>query len=101
MPYIDANRRDNVDHIVDLLASNINGIPELREKRDGVLNYVISRLLFQLYKVNYTDMNAALGVLDAASKEYYRCVVAPYEDKKRLENGEVYVDYPRERSNHE
>jgi len=38
----------------------------------------------------YRTMNEVLGAFDAASKEFYRRVVAPYEDEKIEQNGDVY-----------
>jgi hypothetical protein len=60
------------------------------EKVDGRLNYVISRLLAQLYPKGYFHYNRAMGVLASAMQEFYRRRVAPYEDVKISENGDVY-----------
>ena len=38
----------------------------------------------------YAVYNRAMGVFDCAAREFYRRVVAPYEDKKIMENGDVY-----------
>lgn len=38
----------------------------------------------------FADFAEALGALEATKLELYRRVVAPYEDKKREENGDVY-----------
>lgn len=62
----------------------------------GELNYVITRLVDDfLIRSNggvpsYTNINAVIGVLECAKQELYRRVAAPYEDKKRAENGDVY-----------
>lgn len=42
---------------------------------------------------NYEEMNARLGCLDAAGKEYYRRVVSPYEDTKIEDNGDIDLQY--------
>lgn len=58
----------------------------------GELNYVITSLVHNrlLFKgLNYTAVNEVIGVLECAKQELYRTVAAPYEDKKRLENGSV------------
>lgn len=34
----------------------------------------------------------AVGAIDGASKEFYRRVAVPYEDRKIAENGDVYAD---------
>ena len=83
MPYIPEKQRETLDpHIKEL---------SLRLVSDGQMNYVITKLLIGFYGDSYSEMNSALGVLDAVGKEYYRRVVAPYEDKKHGENGDVYL----------
>lgn len=58
----------------------------------GVLNFVLTHLLKQWLGAtpNYERLNAAIGVLECAKLELYRRVAAPYEDRKREENGDVY-----------
>lgn len=67
----------------------LSQLPE-EDNRDGILNYIITRLLLATYQKGYKNYNSALGVLEAVKQEYYRTVVAPYEDEKRKENGEVH-----------
>jgi len=38
----------------------------------------------------YTTYNEVVGVLECAKLEMYRRAVAPYEDEKIAENGDVY-----------
>jgi hypothetical protein len=38
----------------------------------------------------YADFNNAVGALECAKFELYRRLVAPYEDFKMAENGDVY-----------
>ena len=54
----------------------------------GNLNY----FLFKLAKKScscYADYAAFIGELEAAKLEIYRRQIAPYEDKKIKENGDV------------
>jgi hypothetical protein len=60
------------------------------ENRDGNLNYLVSRIIDETYDTRYKDLNAAIGVLECIKLELYRRVVAPYEDTKLKQNGEVY-----------
>jgi hypothetical protein len=59
----------------------------------GELNYIITRLL-RLYVEHrgesYQTFNDIMGALEGAKAEFYRRVVAPYEDVKIQENGDVY-----------
>jgi len=83
MPYLsDIRARLAIDGIVNqftiLFSNNIV----------GHLNY----FLFKLAKVcccNYAQYAAFIGELESAKLEIYRRFVAPYEDKKIQENGDV------------
>ena len=39
---------------------------------------------------SYATINDIIGALEGAKMEFYRRVVAPYEDEKIKENGDVY-----------
>ena len=57
----------------------------------GELNFLLSTIINKyLSTVNYSIINDVVGVLNNVKTEFYRCVVAPYEEKKRKENGDVY-----------
>lgn len=57
----------------------------------GIFNYVITALAVTLTgEPSYFRCAAVrIAMLDAA-QEYYRKMVAPYEDRKAAENGDVY-----------
>ncbi|KKK87638.1 hypothetical protein LCGC14_2751230 [marine sediment metagenome] len=90
MPYIEPNMRGLVDPTINILVVGIKDGTYLGTKRDGVLNYIISSLIAKLYKTSYTELNAAIGMLECAKLELYRRRLAAYEDKKIAENGDVY-----------
>lgn len=60
----------------------------------GELNYIMTEmaltLLFRFGEPNYAEYNAVIGALECCKLEMYRRMVAPYEDKKKKENGDVY-----------
>ena len=59
----------------------------------GELNFAITSLIMRYLGAlggHYSEMNDVLGALEGAKQEFYRRVVAPYEDRKREENGDVY-----------
>lgn len=98
MPYIEQPDRDKFIHEECGGMQTLNSVDEIKVVADkietcGELNYVITRLC-QLYTKNkglrYQQINDVLGALDGASKEYYRRVAVPYEDKKIEQNGDVY-----------
>ena len=43
--------------------------------------------------LRYKDLEEVMGALNGANQEFYRLVVAPYEDRKLVENGNVYDTY--------
>lgn len=90
MPYIDPELRIRIDEEIDVLTDKIVNDESLLAKRAGVLNYAITRLLVALYEKSYTELNEAVGVLECAKLELYRRRLAPYEDEKCGENGDVY-----------
>ncbi len=90
MPYIDQKSRIQVDEEIDVLIEKIERDTSRMAKRDGILNYVITRLIDKLYRTSYTELNAAIGMLECAKLELYRRRLAPYEDEKIDQNGDVY-----------
>ena len=59
----------------------------------GKLNFFFTRILDCLLQergVSYTNINEIIGVLECVKMELYRRIAAPYEDKKKEENGDVY-----------
>ena len=91
MPYIIPAHRDIIDKLINDLIITLKTRWDI-PVRDGAVNYTITRLLDGLYPPGYRSFNAAIGVLSAVQLEYYRRVVAPYEDEKIVENGDVYAN---------
>jgi hypothetical protein len=89
MPYIKPEDRKHFD----LVLLEFESALELHGCTPGELNYVISSLCSLYLKRKgeaYTYHNDILGVLEGVKQEWYRRKVAPYEDKKIVENGDVY-----------
>lgn len=81
MPYIKEQRR------VDLIKSGHDMATA------GELNFIITRILNRYVEqrgTSYQTFNDIVGALEGAKLEFYRRVVVPYEDAKKLENGDVY-----------
>ncbi|MBT7228245.1 hypothetical protein HN859_01930 [Candidatus Parcubacteria bacterium] len=85
MPYIKQKDRDSLDLAIINLANLIKP-----EHRAGELNYIITKLLL-LTKGDgkYKDFNELVGMLECCKQEFYRQQIAPYEDQKIKENGNV------------
>ena len=59
----------------------------------GTLNYQITSLCIDYVKdtgEQYQHYNDVIGALECCKLEMYRRAVAPYEDTKIKENGDVY-----------
>jgi len=87
MPYIKKKDREKVDSDIKKLAETVSGEP--LENQDGMLNYIISRLLLKTYPAKYFSYNRAIGMLESCKLEFYRRFVGKYEDKKIKENGDI------------
>ena len=87
MPYIKMEDRVKYEDVLKELIDILKGLPV--ERIDGELNYIITKILKEAYPLRYFNLNRAVGVLECAKLEFYRRVVAPYEDVKIKESGDV------------
>lgn len=86
MPYIKECDREKFDN-------TFRDLPEI--SNPGELNYLLTVLCKCYISDNnecYQSFNDALGALEGAKLELYRRQIAPYEDIKVDENGDVEVD---------
>ena len=80
MPYIKYNRREDLANGSAMTSA-------------GELNYKITLLLIDYVHakgLSYQTINDIVGALDCAKAEFYRRKALPYENKKIVENGDVY-----------
>jgi len=60
----------------------------------GELQYLIAMMMSDYIsdkdQYDYQTLNDVMGALAGAQQEFYRKIVAPYEEKKELLNGSVY-----------
>jgi len=87
LPYIKAGNRKKYEKILEELVKILKALPP--EEIDGELNYVVTKILKEIYPLRYFHINKAVGVLECIKLEYYRRVAAPYEDSKIKESGDV------------
>lgn len=87
MPYIKSENRAKYERILHELIDTLKSLPV--EEVDGELNYIVTKLLKEIYPLRYFHINKAVGVLECIKLEFYRRVAAPYEDKKIKESGDV------------
>ncbi len=82
MPYIPKDRRHDIDRQF------------AHPQTAGELNFLITTTVWDYIKargISYTTFNEVIGVLECAKLELYRRQISAYEDKKQIENGDVYV----------
>lgn len=79
-------------YVLQKIRDELSLIGELSVNDAGELNYCITTLIVNYLGMvpKYADFNEAIGVLECAKLELYRRMVAPYEDTKCAENGDVY-----------
>ncbi|MBS7637445.1 hypothetical protein KEJ49_00925 [Candidatus Bathyarchaeota archaeon] len=87
MPYISRDKRPKYEKVLEELIGILKSLPV--EEVDGELNYVVTKILKEVYPLRYFHLNRAMGVLECIKQEFYRRVAAPYEDVKMRENGDV------------
>lgn len=87
MPYIQKSERKKFDLHLDRLIEVLSASDPFNI--DGNLNYIITKILKAIYTPRYFNFNRAIGVLESCKLEFYRRAVAPYEDKKIEEHGDV------------
>lgn len=87
MPYIKSGNRNKYNTILRELIETLKALPP--EEVDGELNYIVTKILKEIYPLRYFHINKAVGVLECIKLEYYRRVAAPYEDSKIQESGDV------------
>lgn len=84
MPYIKKDERLFYDRYIDRILE----LP----KPIGDLNYLIVKICLRFLsftKKQYSDYNAIIGMLECAKQEFYRRIVAEYENEKIKENGDI------------
>ena len=88
MPYINTQKRNELDTTIQNLVDNID-----LESWQGDLNYCITKIALKIInktKLNYSNLNNMIGVFECVKQEFYRRMLSTYEDRKIKENGDVY-----------
>jgi len=84
MPYIKQDKRTQLDPYLAELAAKVT--------TEGELNYCIykiSCLLIERLGESYGNYSMCSSAMEHAKLEWYRRRVAPYEDRKIEENGDI------------
>lgn len=84
MPYITRDKRAALDPHIAALAGAV--------ETEGDMNYCIyklSCLLIEKMGESYANYSMCGSAMEHAKLEWYRRRVAPYEDKKIIQNGDI------------
>ncbi len=93
MPYISKEEREQHDPCINNLFTNLNTMDN--DRISGHLNYILFRLAKLLCneqsggKHNYARMAVVSSALSEAQAEFRRRIMAPYEDEKIKQNGDI------------
>jgi hypothetical protein len=98
MPYIVDSMRIKLEPTLGALVAQLKDFDD--EDIEGVMNYTITEILNRRMKPEtgwrYKWINRAIGVLEAVKFEFYRRLVANYEQNAINLNGDigVYSNFP-------
>lgn len=88
MPYIHPTEREEMETAIMVLAEHIASPSQL--------NFAMTRLIVHYLAQhdtnppNYGTFNEVVGVLECIKLEFYARILTPYEEQKKLKNGDVF-----------
>ncbi len=82
MPYINREKREDLDKVVDLMTY-------FNVKADGDLNYILYSYFVKNFKMSYNVAKNYRAELMECAVEIGRRLLGPYEDEKIKINGDV------------
>lgn len=83
MPYIKKEKRKDMDEVIKAMI--LYGL-----EVNGDLNYVLFKFCKYMIEPSYNNYKNFCGELRQCATEIERRILAPYEDEKIKENGDVY-----------
>jgi hypothetical protein len=88
VPYIDSVLRSKVicelEELTDAISYNATA-----DNLNGLMTYIIYYLIKDTYWGGFDQLSDGIKVLECAKMEFYRQMMAPYEDTKKGLNGDV------------
>lgn len=88
MPYIKKEEREELKLLVKAIEDEV----KKGKMTPGKMDYLITKMIHAYLRqkgLNFSNISEVIGVLEAVKTEFYRRVVAPYEDEKIKDNGDV------------
>ena len=92
MPYITQERREKIDPLISIVARELvvsrsyGGVVGIKK---GELNYFLYALCKRHLVPSYVSYRNYIGEQNECVAEIRRTILAPYEEKKRKENGDI------------
>ena len=87
MSYIRQEDRDIIDEKLDPLIKNLI-------VNDGELIYIMYKLILGYYAYKgfgSSELVKGMGILECVKQEFYRRIIAPIEDSKMKDNGDIRI----------
>ena len=91
MPYIKPEHRDCYDEEIKSIVEKLISLDD-KQLLKGHHNYIMFKIAEDLswfLGKRYATLQDIVGTFDCCKMEFYRRVVAPYEDKAKDKNGDV------------
>lgn len=82
MPYVEQERRYDLDSVVDEMV-------KAHVEVNGDLNYILYYYCKDFIIPSYNNYKNFIGELNECAAEIRRRILAPYEDEKIKENGDI------------
>src|SRR4051812_23213721 len=85
-------REGNISNM-PYITSEDKALARINVIKPGELNFLITDLINDYLNnkgLSYGTINDVLGALKGSKLEFYRRVAVPYEEQKRVNNGDVY-----------
>jgi len=82
MPYVKQDVRENLNFVVENMKA-------MDVKPDGKLNYVLFKFCKDTIDPSYNNYKNFIAELEECAQEIRRRLLAPYENQKIIENGDV------------
>lgn len=89
VPYI--RQHERLKYVPVLLEVAKIFAPMSNENKPGELAFLLTAIVREAVGENarFSELNLAIGALESVKLEFYRKTIAPYEDRKIVENGDL------------
>jgi hypothetical protein len=98
VPYIKQHQREKINVEIRRLGEAAREMPGFSEQKGAILNYIICSLAVEFIdRKSYIEMSLVRSAMIDAADEFYRRLMAPYEDEKIKGNGDI-PGFPKQKT---